>query len=135
MSDFISELKKEHAEIKDTLGKIDRMGHFNKETRVELMLVRDFFLKHLEKEDEELYARLKEASLNNKHLQDLFRQFEEEAKLISNFAFIFFDKYSSRDVSSDGFHREFNLIYSTLMKRIEKEEEVLFPEYEKLLPL
>jgi hypothetical protein len=54
------------------------------------------------------------------------------AKFISKFAFIFFDKYSLWHASAEGFQREFNLIYSTLMKRVEKEEEILFPEYEKL---
>jgi hemerythrin superfamily protein len=132
MSDYIIELKKEHAELRESLNKIDQIGHFTKETRVELMIVKDYFLRHLEKEDGEVYPRLKKASLQDEDLKNIFQHFEDEAKLISEFAFIFFDKYSSRDASSDGFQREFNLIYSTLMKRIEKEEEILFPEYEKL---
>ena len=132
MSEFISDLKEEHAEISNSLDKIDQIGHFNKNTRVELMLVKDHLLKHLEKEDGEVYVRLKAASLNDEHLQYILQYFEDEAKLISKFAVIFFDKYSSRNAIADGFQREFNLIYSTIMKRIEQEEEILFPEYEKL---
>jgi iron-sulfur cluster repair protein YtfE (RIC family) len=132
MSEFVSDMKKEHVEIKNSLDKIDHMGHFTKETRVELMMIKDYLLKHLEKEDGEVYARLKKASLNDQHLKNILQYFEDEAKLISKFAVIFFNKYSSRDAFSDGFQREFNLIYSTLLKRIEKEEEILFPEYEKL---
>jgi iron-sulfur cluster repair protein YtfE (RIC family) len=132
ISEFVNELKKEHAEIRESLNKIDQIGHFTKEARVELMFVKDYFLRHLEKEDGEVYPRLKEASLQDENLKNIFQYFEDEEKLISKFALIFFDKYSSRDAISDGFQREFNLIYSTLMKRIEKEEEILFPEYEKL---
>jgi iron-sulfur cluster repair protein YtfE (RIC family) len=132
MSEFVSDLKKEHVEIRNSLDKIDQIGHFTKETRVELVMVKDYLLKHLEKEDGEVYARLKETSLNDEHLKNILQYFEEEAKLISKFAVIFFDKYSSRHALTDGFQREFNLIYSTLLKRIEKEEEILFPEYEKL---
>jgi hypothetical protein len=132
ISEFVNELKREHAEIKNSLDKIDHIGHFTKETRFEVEMVKDHLLKHLKKEDKEVYTRLKKASLNDKHLEYILQYFEDEAKLISGFAVIFFDKYSSRDVSSDGFRREFNLIYSTVMKRIEQEEEILFPEYEKL---
>ena len=132
MSEFVSDMKKEHVEIRNSLNKIDQIGHFTKKTRVELIMVKDYLLKHLEKEDGEVYTRLKKTSLNDEHLKNILQYFEDEAKLISKFAVIFFDKYSLRDASADGFQREFNLIYSTLLKRIEKEEEILFPEYEKL---
>jgi iron-sulfur cluster repair protein YtfE (RIC family) len=132
MSAFINELKNEHAEIKNSLDKIHQIGHFTKETRVELMIVKDYLFRHLGKEDGEVYTKLKEASFKDEDLKNIFQYFEDESELISKFAFIFFDKYSSRDASALGFQREFNLIYSTLMKRIEKEEEILFPEYEKL---
>ena len=132
MSEFISDLKIEHVEIRHSLDNIDQIGHFNKDTRIELVKVKDHLLKHLQKEDDEVYARLKRASLNDEHLKNILHYFEDEAKLISRFVAIFFDKYASRNVSADGFRREFNLIYSTVRKRIEQEEEILFPEYEKL---
>ena len=132
MSEFISDLKKEHVEIKHSLDNIHQIGHFNKETRIELVMVKDQMLKHLEKEDDQVYTSLKKASLNDEHLKNILQYFEDDAKLISEFVVIFFDKYASRNVSADGFRREFNLIYSTVRKRIEQEEEILFPEYEKL---
>ena len=132
MSEFISDLKKEHVEIKNSLDNIDQIGHFNKETRIEMVMVKNLLLKHLEKEDDQVYTSLKKASLNDEHLKNILQYFEDDAKLISGFATIFFDKYASRNVSAHGFRREFNLIYSTVMKRIQQEEEILFPEYEKL---
>ncbi len=132
MTNFITELKKEHVEIKKALDRIDRIGHFTKEVRVELLIIRDHFLVHLEKEDADVYPKLKKASLKDEELKNMFQFFEDEAELISKFVRIFIDKYSSRNASSHGFQREFNMIYSVLMKRIEHEEEILFPEYEKL---
>ena len=132
MSEFISDLKKEHVEIKNSLDNIDQIGHFNKETRIEMVMVKNLLLKHLEKEDDQVYTSLKKASLNDEHLKNILQYFEDDAKLISEFVVIFFDKYASRNASVDGFMREFNLIYSMIMKRIEQEEEILFPEYEKL---
>jgi len=132
MSEFISDLKKEHVEIKNSLDNIDQIGHFNKETRIEMVMVKNLLLKHLEKEDDQVYTSLKKASLNDEHLKNILQYFEDDAKLISEFVVIFFDKYASRNASVDGFRREFNLIYSMIMKRIEQEEEILFPEYEKL---
>jgi hemerythrin superfamily protein len=78
-----------------------------------------------------MYPRLKEASASDEQLMNILKYMEDEIKLISQFVFIFFDKFSKK-TDSVGFDREFSLICSTLIKRIEKEEEVFFPEYEKI---
>ncbi len=133
MSNYINELKKEHVEIKKALDRIDDIGHFTKAVRVELMIIREHFLVHLTKEDSDIYPKLQKASLEDEELKNMFQFFQEEAELISKFVRIFIDRYSSRNASADGFQREFNMIYSVLLKRIENEEEILFPEYEKLI--
>jgi predicted restriction endonuclease len=131
MLDIINELKKEHAKIKESFKTIEKMGLFHKDARKELIKVKDLFLEHLKKEDEEVYPRLKIASSNDEHLMQILNYFEDEAKLISKFTNIFFNKHSKQS-SSEGFQREFKVIHSILLKRIEKEEELFLSEYEKL---
>ena len=131
MSDFINSLREEHTVIKESLKKISSMDLSSKEARVRLADIRELFVKHLQKEDNELYPRLKELSLSDEHLMSILQYMEDEIKLITQFVLIFFDKYSKK-TNPVGFDREFSLICSTLIKRIEKEEEVFFPEYEKI---
>jgi iron-sulfur cluster repair protein YtfE (RIC family) len=131
VSEFIEELKREHAEIRDSLLQINNMDLFSAEARNRLMEVRELLVKHLQKEDQKMYPRLKEASSEDEHFQDILNYLEGEIKLISQFVFIFFDKYSKKS-SPAGIEREFNLISSTLIKRIEKEEEFFFPKYERM---
>ncbi len=123
----------EHVEIKKALDRIDSIGHFSEEVRVELLIIKDHFLVHLKKEDLDIYPKLQKASMDDEELKNILQFFEDEAELISKFVHIFLDKYSVRNVSSVGFQREFDMIYSVLIKRIEHEEEILFPEYEKLI--
>jgi iron-sulfur cluster repair protein YtfE (RIC family) len=131
MSEFIDSLREEHAAIKESLIKIGSMDLSSKDARLQLSIIQEVFIKHLQKEDDEMYPRLKEAALSDAQLMNILKYMEDEIKLISQFVFIFFDKFSKK-TDSVGFDREFSLICSTLIKRIEKEEEVFFPEYEKI---
>ncbi len=130
MSEFIDSLRIEHAAIKESLKKISAMDLSSKEARSELIRIKEVFVEHLQKEDDEMYPLLKRASSSDEQLMSILQYMEEEIKLISKFVFIFFDRYSQK-TDHAGFDREFSLICSTLIKRIEKEEEVFFPEYEK----
>jgi predicted restriction endonuclease len=131
MPEFIDDLKKEHAEIKDSLQEISEMDLHSKEARSKLMEMKEIFINHIQKEDDEMYPRLKEASSDDEHLMNVLKYFEDEIKLISQFVSIFFNKFSNK-TASEGFEREFRLISSTLIKRIDQEEEVFFPEYENM---
>jgi len=131
MSEFIDSLRKEHDEIKASLMKISSMDLSSKDARLQLSIIQEVFIKHLQKEDDEMYPRLKEASSSDEQLMNILKYMEDEIKLISQFVFIFFDKFSKK-TDSVGFDREFSLICSTLIQRIEKEEKVFFPEYEKM---
>jgi iron-sulfur cluster repair protein YtfE (RIC family) len=131
MSEFIDSLRKEHDVIKESLMKISSMDLSSRDARVQLSIIQEVFIKHLQKEDDEMYPRLKEASSSDEQLMNILKYMEDEIKLISQFVFIFFDKFSKK-TDPVGFDREFSLICSTLIQRIEKEEEVFFPEYEKI---
>ncbi len=131
MSDFVESLKKEHAAIIESLKNMSKMDLSTREARNRLAEIREVFVRHLQKEDETMYPKLKEASLSDEQLKHILQYMEDEIKLISQFVFIFFEKYS-KNPDAIGYEREFSLICSTLIKRIEKEEEVFFPEYEKL---
>ncbi len=131
MSELIDDLKKEHAEMKESLRELSRMDLSSKAAKKRLMQVRETFIEHIHKEDREIYPRLKQESAGDGQLLSVLTYLEEEIELISKFVFIFFDKFSKKQ-SFPGLEREFHLICSTLIKRIEKEEELFFPEFEKI---
>ena len=107
MSAFIDSLREEHAEIKESLMKISAMDLWSKEARLQLLKIQEVFINHLQKEDDEMYPRLKAASSSDEQLMSILKYMEDEIKLISQFVFIFFDKFSQK-ATPVGFDREFS---------------------------
>jgi hemerythrin superfamily protein len=131
MSDFIYELKQEHSQIRVSLQEISSMDLHSKEARKKLLEMKALFINHIKKEDEEIYPKLKEVSSNDAQFMNILNYLESEIRLISQFVSIFFDRVPDKK-ASQGLNREFSLISSTLIKRIDHEEEIFFPEYEKI---
>ena len=121
MLEFIEELKKEHRSIKNRLLKVKHLGVHTMEGRNALMETKQLLTMHLEKEDREL-------------LKQLLGPFHDEMKKISEFCSEFFAKYA---VGGGGieFFRDFAELYRLLESRIQKEETILFAEYEEFYAL
>jgi hemerythrin superfamily protein len=131
MSDFINELKREHSQIRSSLQKISIMDLHSKKARKKLMEMKALLTSHIQKEDEEIYPKLKEVSSNDAQLMNVLNYLEKEIRLISQFVSIFFDRVPDNK-ASQSLNREFSLISSTLIIRMDQEEEIFFPEYEKI---
>jgi len=131
LSNLIKQLKKEHAEILDTLSRVKDFGISTKEGREKLLSSKINLLKNLNTEDEQLYPALKKAAEYNDILKKKLDIFAKDMEEISKQAIRFFEKYSTGGSGAE-FAKEFGILYATIEMRIKKEEEILFKEYEKL---
>jgi iron-sulfur cluster repair protein YtfE (RIC family) len=131
MSVLIEELKKEHSGIVATLNEVTELGIRSKEGQAKLMSAKVSLLAHIEKEEEQFYPVLRKEAEINKQLESILDLLAVGMMDASRVALEFFDKYS-REVSGKEFPKEFENLLVALDKRIRNEEDILFPEYEKI---
>ncbi len=131
MSVLIEELKKEHSEIVATLNEVKELGIRSKEGQAKLMSAKAHLLAHIEKEEEQFYPVLRKEAEINKQLESTLDLLAVGMMDASRVALEFFDKYS-RGVSGKEFPKELENLFVALGKRIRDEEDILFPEYEKI---
>ncbi len=129
MSALIEELKKDHSEIVDLLKEVKELGILSKEGQAKLLSAKAHLLKHLNKEDEQLYPVLRKKAEKNKQLQDALDLCVIDMENVSSVVQEFFDKYS-RGVSEKELQKEFENLFVALGKRISNEEDILYDEYE-----
>ncbi len=136
MTQLISQLKQEHVEIMHTFASIKSGIASGKpgdgDLIKELRELKDVLVGHLGLEDKMLYPALAKSGEEGKKLGE---QFSGEMLEISKIALAFFGKYMSETVSdllkSSEFRKELNDIVKAVSKRVNAEETVLFPAYEK----
>jgi len=99
----------------------------------ELRGLKEILVAHLELEDKLLYPKL--ASSEAEEARELGKKFSEEMSKISNAALAFFGKYVTVEASelknNAEFEKELSGIIEVVVKRVEIEENTLFPAYEK----
>ncbi len=131
MTVLIEELKKDHSEIVDILNEVKELGILSKEGQSKLMSVKEHFLTHLKKEDEQLYPVLKKEAKNKKHLKNALDLCAMDMENVSRIVQDFFDIYS-KGVSGNKLQKEFEKLFAALSKRIKNEEDILYDEYDML---
>ncbi len=155
MSELIAEFKAEHSEIINALMRVKVLGVHSKDGQRILLSAKDKLLEHLRKEDELLYPALKGAAETNKELRQQLDVLSKDMEGVSKLAFHFFEKYSEgmpadRDASTPSFcerlkkllgkrnslesefSRDFETLYRAILKRIQKEESILYTAFERL---
>ncbi|HEO65450.1 MAG TPA: hemerythrin domain-containing protein [Spirochaetes bacterium] len=133
MSKLVEELKQEHVVLVKVLGEIQELGSRSQETKDKLSAVKAGLLNHLLKEDHQLYPSLRKAAESDPRLKTTLDVFAKEMDQISAFALDFFEKYSSESGGIQ-FAKDFGSLVASLSSRIRKEEQILYPEYDKLNP-
>jgi len=133
MSKLVEELKKEHAAIAEILVKVRELGIGSPEGRTLLISAKESLLAHLRKEDRELYPVLRKKPESDERLKKTMDVFAKDMESISQAALDFFNKYSQGGSGVD-FARDFGRLFIVLRGRINKEEDILYKEYEKLCP-
>ena len=131
MSNLIDELKGEHGAIVNMLNKVRELGIGSKEGQDRLMSAKASLLAHLAKEDQKLYPVLSEGAKKDQHLKGLMETFAMDMDEISKSALEFFNKYAFGG-SGVEFAKEFGRLFVVLGSRIQKEESMLYKEYDKL---
>lgn len=91
---LIDELKEEHKILLNMLNEVKRLKIISPEGLSKLNQSKETLLKHLQKEDNELYPVLKGKSQTNEAIQKVLTEFGDDMDAISSAALEFFEKYS-----------------------------------------
>ncbi len=127
MSVLIEELKKDHSEIVAILNEVKELGILSKEGQAKLLSAKAHLLRHLNKEDEQLYPVLRKKAEKNKNLKNALDLFAIDMENVSSVVQEFFDKFA-RGVSGKELQKEFENLCEALDKRISNEEDILYEE-------
>lgn len=134
---YLNELKDEHTAAGHIMGEINSFIR-TKDARMaaHTEILRNALLAHIKKEDEKLYAELRKTA-NDKNIEMVkitIDVFSTAMKGIAERILRFFEKYPGREAilkDMDGFQKGFLSVMEDISKRVEKEEKILYPMYEK----
>ncbi|MBI5286870.1 MAG: hemerythrin domain-containing protein [Deltaproteobacteria bacterium] len=136
--DFLEGLKKEHQAAAGLLEEVQRAFQQNQlsKTAQSLSALKGALLGHLKKEDEKLYPELSKLAQEKDLglIKTTLSTFSTAMKGISERLIRFFDKYQgSEEIARDSatFKTDLTMVVESLHKRIDGEEKVLYPMYEK----
>jgi len=127
---MLESFRQEHTEIINILDKIDKLGVSSKEGHETLLMAKELILKHVEREDKNFYPKIKKAAKNNQMLEKLLIEFDKDMDQLSHYILNFFDVSSSCE--NKGTNLFTNKFVEVLKRRILREENILFPAFEKL---
>lgn len=128
---IIDELKSDHAAMLDILYRIKETGVTTEKGQEELRLAKRMLLDHLKKEDLRFYPQLRRAAVHDEQIKRMLEDFAHDMDRITRNAISFFDTYANGG-SGIQFASDFGELYATLHRRQEKEETMLYREYEKV---
>lgn len=131
MSVELERYREEHTRIYTLLREAKEASLGTREGIEKLMSARDILLSHLEGEDRDFYSALRKASEKDVQLVLALDVLEEDIKDVSRIAREFFARCCPEDGGLDVV-RDFGTFFIMFMERAAKEENVLFPEYERL---
>jgi hypothetical protein len=113
------------------LTEIKNKGTVSKEAVAHLMTAKSALLAHLKKEDVQLYPALHSAAKNDKHLASTVDMFAKDMDKISQSVMAFFNKYEKGGEGLE-FAKELGNLMSVLGNRIQREENSLYIEFDKI---
>jgi len=131
MSPLVSKLKNEHALLVQTLADVQKLGIGTAEGKAKLMAAKTALLAHLNLEDSQLYPTLRRAAEADGALKTTLDIFARDMDGISKAALGFFDKYANGGSGTE-FGKDYGLLHAALAQRIRKEENTLYPEYDRI---
>lgn len=131
MPRLISKLKQDHQTIVEALQQAKDCGFSSNDSFERLMTVKTALFEHLAEEDQHLYPTLFEAAETDSALKATLGIFARDMQEVSREVTSFFDKHHQGGEGIE-YAADFGRIYALLGQRIRKEEELLYPEYDKL---
>lgn len=131
MSKLVDELKADHQKLVAVLTDIRTKGIVSKEAVQLLMTAKGALLAHLKKEDTFLYPELQSAAKDDKNLASTVDLFAKDMDKISQSVLAFFAKYENGGEGME-FAKDIGNLMATLGNRIQREENALYPEYDRV---
>tara|TARA_Y100000310_G_C20620134_1_gene782822 strand:- start:867 stop:1268 length:402 start_codon:yes stop_codon:yes gene_type:complete len=128
--DLIKELKEQHIEIRRYFESLKKLLKEKDESFIsEIKELKEIIIEHLGLEDRILYPALSE----NKNIEakEAGEKFSTEMLSISKKIISFFDNCEKEMINKKNFNEEFEDIIKKVSIRVDTEEEILFPLYEK----
>jgi hypothetical protein len=129
MAVLVETLKKQHTAIIETLAKAKTSGLVTAEGYQHLSVAKNTLISHLQKEDQELYPRLKQLAETDPNLHSTLDLFARDMERVTALAIQFFDKYDKVSTNND-FIQDVGTLIALLNFRISREETLLYKEYE-----
>lgn len=129
-NELVYQLKEEHKEILNRLDRVNVVGLLTNEGKILLLDLKELLVRHLKREDKDLYPLLYKASVVDEELFKITQQFAGEMTEITAFAVNFFEK-SVYNKNRFKLAKEYSMLYSALHVRINREEVILYDLYEQ----
>lgn len=131
MTDIVSELKLEHADLRNVLEQVRSHGIGTQAGREALHSARDLFVAHIRHEDEGFYPGLRTLSRGDASHGDLADKFAAEMVDLGQKILAFFAKYENGGSGME-FAMDFGRMHAALNSRWHKEEAFLYARYDEL---
>lgn len=132
MSQLITKLKNDHKVLVDAFVEIKGLGIAHPEAPKKLMNAKAAMLAHLKIEDVDLYPILRKAAETDMSIKSTLNVLAQDMDVVSKAALDFFAKYEKGGDAME-FSRDYTKIYMALTTRIRREEENLYPIFDKIV--
>ncbi|NQY92928.1 MAG: hypothetical protein HRT43_02070 [Campylobacteraceae bacterium] len=131
MSNFTKELRQENYLILKTLKQAKQLTMRTLRGRKLLFDKRNDLISHLKREDEKIHSALQGAMQSHPDLEQTLAMFKEDIENTTKTVIAFFRKYNSDDADKE-LSDDFDKLFSTITKRIEKEENIFYAEFDEI---
>ncbi|MBI3399152.1 MAG: hemerythrin domain-containing protein [Deltaproteobacteria bacterium] len=135
---YLNELKGEHKTVGQVLEEIKGFVAANNIQGIagRMGLLKNGLVAHIKKEDGKMYTDLLKTAkdMNIEMVSVTVNTFSTAMKGIADRVLKFFGKYPDKDAIAKNtaeFNKDFHGVYEDIMKRVNNEEKVLYPMYEK----
>ena len=131
MSTFTQELRHENYQILQTLKLAKQFTMRTLRGRRVLFDKRNELISHLQREDEKIHAAILGAIPTHPDLKQTLEMFKNDIENTTILVINFFKKYRSDDADKE-LSDDFDKLFSTISKRIEKEENIFYVEFDEI---
>jgi len=131
MRDIVSELKMEHANLRNVLETVRSHGIGTQAGRDALHAARKLFVEHIRHEDDTFYPRFRDLSRNDPTRSEIAEKFAAEMTELGAKILAFFEKYKDGGSGME-FAMDFGRMHAVLNSRWHKEEAFLYAKFQEL---
>jgi iron-sulfur cluster repair protein YtfE (RIC family) len=132
MPGHLEEFQKDHLQIQEAVRLVKEKGISTREGKELLFSIKDMLVKHLKSEDTYLYPVLREAGKSDIQILNTMNVFMKDMDTVVKQVEDFYAKYTAESSGFD-FARSFGALCAVLTNRINREESILYKEYENSL--